>query len=60
VQRHEALVAEMTRRGYNHKSPLVNPDSISKLERVTVDAEASLKELLRRCPECSELHLKHG
>ncbi len=55
-QRHEALVAEMTRRGYNHKSPLDAPTMPAKMKRVTVDTSASLSELLRRCPECSKLH----
>ncbi|OHD22917.1 MAG: hypothetical protein A2Y38_19845 [Spirochaetes bacterium GWB1_59_5] len=57
-QRHEALVAEMTRRGYNHKSPLYSPALPLKLKQVTVDAKASLTKLLRRCPECSALHSK--
>lgn len=51
--RHVELVVEMERRGYNHKSPM--PDDITvKLEEafVKIDRVASLKELLRRCPEC--------
>lgn len=48
--RHDELVSEMLNRGYTHKSPLkplavVLPDH-------TMDKEASLKELLRRCPHC--------
>jgi hypothetical protein len=57
-QRHDALVAEMTRRGYNHRSPLCAPLLPAKLKSVTVDSEASLTELLRRCPECLALHFK--
>lgn len=57
--RHEALVQEMTRRGYKHKSPLPHPetDSLSFDEFWTVvNSKDSLAELLRRCPECLALH----
>ena len=48
--RHAELVAEMEARGYNHKSPLpLIPVAMQK----RVDSQASLKELLRRCPECA-------
>lgn len=47
--RHEELVSEMVRRGYNHKSPL--PEFKSWHEG-HVDSEANLIELARRCPEC--------
>ncbi len=61
VTRHWELVLEMESRGYNHKSelpaiawykfqPSGNPDYLLKV----VDKEASLKELLRRCPECQK------
>lgn len=47
--RHEELVQEMLRRGYRHLSPLPEfPES----DLGSVDREASLKELLRRCPTC--------
>ena len=50
-RRHHELVLEMEARGYNHKSPLeLIPINMSK----RIDREASLKELLRRCPECAE------
>jgi len=49
-ERHDALVAEMVRRGYNHRSPLQEyqyggPPGC-------VDSDANLVELARRCPEC--------
>jgi len=47
--RHEALVAEMQRRGYEHKSPMVYTD---RLALGHVPQQSSLKELLRRCPLC--------
>lgn len=48
--RHDALVEEMTRRGYNHKSPLEYDD---ELALGSVDLEASMLELMRRCSRCS-------
>lgn len=57
--RHEDLVDEMTRRGYEHKSPL----PAGELHRLTyeqywvkIDRQTSLAELHRRCPECLALH----
>ena len=48
-QRHNELVKEMEARGYNHRSPLLLiPINMSK----KIDREASLAELIRRCPEC--------
>jgi hypothetical protein len=53
--RHNELAEEMVNRGYNHQSPLVQPD-ISYLPQhereYKVDKEASLQDLLARCPEC--------
>jgi len=53
--RHDELVAEMKRRGYNHKStmPQINDPG---LLRVTINKTAALTELLRRCPECLQRH----
>lgn len=59
--RHNALAAEMLRRGYNHKSPLwailltTLPNMTYEKYHRTIDAEASLAELHRRCPECLAL-----
>jgi len=55
--RHQALVAEMEDRGYRHKSPFpyLREDFLDEpYYGVTIDPDASLKELLRRCPECSK------
>lgn len=47
--RHAELVREMKRRGWRHKSPL----PAGRLGRGgNVDAEANVRELARRCPEC--------
>ena len=55
AKRHRELVAEMKSRGYNHQSPLKKA-TITYLSRedrnIKIDRAASLKELLRRCPEC--------
>jgi hypothetical protein len=45
----------MLRRGYNHKSPLEQPDFLYLSETdqaATVDVVASLRLLRERCPEC--------
>lgn len=55
--RHDLLAKEMTKRGYNHKSPLEQP---STPVLASVDAVNSLKELARRCPECRALIEKGG
>jgi hypothetical protein len=52
AKRHEQLVEEMERRGYNHKSELAYSDT---LHRGRVPRRASRAELLRRCPNCRQL-----
>jgi hypothetical protein len=47
--RHQALVDEMNKRGYTHKSPL--PEVVHSIIGF-VNGENSLSELRRRCPEC--------
>ncbi|MEI7780309.1 MAG: pyrimidine dimer DNA glycosylase/endonuclease V [Planctomycetota bacterium] len=49
--RHTALVNEITRRGYNHHSPLKVEVSVG---RGTVDPKNSLEELRNRCGDCKE------
>lgn len=56
-KRHDELAVEMLRRGYNHKSPLEEPDFsyLPPNQRyVKVDKEKALKLLLERCPACAE------
>jgi hypothetical protein len=57
TSRHLALATEMERRGYRHVSPL-NSLAWPDYATIKVDAEASLAELLRRCPECREQFVK--
>lgn len=54
--RHEELVAEMLRRGMNHKSPLlaVDPAQAAKYDFITpcINVEENYRELHRRCEVC--------
>jgi len=66
VARHWQLVQEMEARGYRHKSHMTaasgrqadwtkfKPTMLDAkpYQEIAVDLEASLAELLRRCPEC--------
>ena len=53
--RHDEIVLEMKRRGFNHKTPLPEVD-FSKLTNEQklhkVDKERSASDLLGRCTEC--------
>lgn len=50
LPRHDELVREMQRRGYNHCSPVGNlPEALQKGH---IDPKANIVELCRRCPEC--------
>ena len=57
ASRHDELVREMLRRGYNHNSPFEQPD-LSYLPDYERDAKVnqaeSLKDLVSRCPACRE------
>ena len=46
------IFLEMTRRGYNHKSPLPDADLWTEGH---VDSAKNLIELRTRCPECAKL-----
>ena len=50
-KRHEQLVKEMKKRGYNHKSPLPN---YKKIKRGKVDVGKNKKELFKRCKRCGK------
>lgn len=56
-ERHAELVAEMSLRGYNHNSPLDVCD-VFAYEIVSVDSDASLAELARRCADCRDRQKK--
>lgn len=49
-ERHEQLVEEMARRGYNHQSPL--QDHTYHGSPGCVDPVANLDDLADRCPAC--------
>lgn len=61
-ERHEALAAEMTARGYRHASPLPEfetalshyPDALRiALAVAAVNPDQSRRELASRCPDCA-------
>ncbi len=52
-QRHEELVVEMERRGYNHKSPLPDVDT-SHLRDGKISIERNIEDLRNRCDECAK------
>jgi hypothetical protein len=53
-KRHEAIVAEMERRGMNHQSPLIYTGEV---EVGDVDRQATRQELARRCEDCADRFL---
>lgn len=58
--RHDELVVEMIKRGYNHNSPYEQPDlsHLSPIERFAkIDINISYTDLVNRCPECARLIL---
>jgi hypothetical protein len=51
-KRHNELVEEMIRRGFNHQSPLHLPRIVSDGK---IDIDENLKELAQRCLKCRKL-----
>lgn len=51
AQRHDELAAEMERRGFRHCSPMI--DDCPSFKAGSVDPQANLLELARRCPDCA-------
>ena len=55
--RHQELVAEMTRRGFKHNSPIDEHEcaalAVGFAGRATIDTAANAHDLLQRCPECA-------
>lgn len=55
IKRHDELATEMLKRGYKHRSPIINV-SINYLpkeqQKYKIDADLSLKDLLERCTNC--------
>jgi len=53
--RHDELVLEMKRRGFNHNSPYIQPDVSylpKQLQEAKVDTEYNIKDLYNRCEKC--------
>lgn len=57
-KRHDELVKEMTFRNMNHKSPLEVIDKV--LVKSTIDIQANIFELQRRCSECRKRILQEN
>lgn len=57
--RHECIVKEMLRRGYNHKSPLpmIHPNALWSFDDLLVswDLTHNLADIVNRCPKCAKL-----
>ena len=56
-KRHNELVDEMIKRGYNHNSPYSLPDLsyLKLIERFAkIDINNSIIDLINRCPECAK------
>ena len=56
--RHDELVIEMLKRGYNHKSPYELPDLsylYNEQRFFKVDIIHSMNDLINRCEECKKL-----
>lgn len=53
-QRHDDLVAEMLKRGMNHKSPMPEVELPENVIDATVDREWSLNILIDKCVDCRE------
>jgi len=56
-KRHDQLVEEMIRRGYNHNSPYEQPDlsHLAPKERFAlINMDVSINDLMIRCPECAK------
>ena len=50
--RHDDLVVEMNRRGYNHKTPLTQAPTFD--HKNTVSSTENIAELYKRCPHCRQ------
>ena len=57
-KRHDVLVYEMIRRGFEHKSPM-NSFNEGK-ETITVSTRNNLVDLHKRCSACKELFIAQG
>ena len=61
--RHDELVQEMIRRGYNHNSPYEQPGLDhypDEVRNVKVNTQESLELLLAKCPACRLRYLREA
>ena len=52
TERHDLVAEEMLTRGYNHRSPLP-AHTLPAIDPGHIDRNASLQDLLDRCPDCA-------
>ena len=59
-KRHDELVKEIKKRGFNHKSPIIQPKFgvLRGSKAGFVDIQDNMLELRKRCPECRNLQRK--
>ena len=55
-KRHDELVTEMLKRGFNHYTPI---EEFTCQEIGYVNTEQNINELFNRCPNCRERITKH-
>ena len=58
--RHDIIAQEMTKRGYNHRTPLPEFTVFNLEDVVMVDYLDSKNELLTRCSRCLHLYKEQG
>lgn len=62
LERHDDLALEMAARGYRHSSPMPEDTALlcallpSHIGQARVPRDSAREELIRRCPECRQLH----
>ena len=54
LERHDALVAEMLARGYNHQSPMQDIGHLLDPHEDTLDIHWNIHDLATRCEECRD------
>jgi hypothetical protein len=52
--RHEDIVKEMIKRGYNHQSPYTMPDISYIKEKDNIDIDKNILDLMNRCEDCKK------
>jgi hypothetical protein len=56
IDRHDELVEEMTRRGFNHKTPI---DTFTIVRLGSIDRVHNFLELMSRCERCKQVLINY-